>query len=711
MKPYSDVKIDSSLEPKKFKLLLYLLFIFVDAFPQFYLNGFCKYESFDIPNNFDSFYALNFNADSYNDILLLNNSEYKAATLLGEPEGKFSIGYNSIKLPKITALIPIYDFYGKRYAHIFTSRSERTVGLIKFKGKGSNFISKRLKFQSYPENISVADINRNGRDEVLISGAAFQGLSILLQSESGFIEKKINPSENYSQAIFIDLNSDGYSDIVAFDVNNYSLHYFYNNSRGDFRLERKIVLSQPINNLQTVDFNLDSYPDLLFSFGKSIVIQYGDGTSSFEQQTIIKTNHEVDNFIYGDFNRDGKIGLVYLNKQNSSVSILFKGEEETLQKEFVYFKQKGIVDLIPFYSKFMDGFAVLTNIGKAYFFHNLISFSNFTKLYFGGKPKQIQSFDYADDGINDFCYINSENHSFDMVIRDKSGIPTILYSVPMYLDYSNYKLNDEHPFIKKVYFYNKNERVIGIFEIDLEQFTYKRSYQYTDGNILDIYIPQPNQSQIDEFSVLHIKSGILKVSSFSFKDFRYSVTTSAGISSNVTDARFLSNSSLTFWKYSKGSYFLVHTDKSDYKKEEVIFAYNENKKQPIIRTVFDWFNTDNELMISEISENGNLSIVLNNAKLIDVIPFDETNKSFYDLSGMIFGGVFKPASLNKLFLYLPNEKKLSSVQYLKKKNKLLINEIKTIESLENYIVQRFGANNYYTLYTTKEEKCLVLEKL
>ncbi|HRI48450.1 MAG TPA: hypothetical protein PK559_15195, partial [Ignavibacteriaceae bacterium] len=86
------MKIDLNLEPKKFKLLLYFLFIFVDAFPQFYLNGFCKYESFDIPNNFDSFYALNFNADSYNDLLLLNNSEYKAATLLGESEGKFSIG-------------------------------------------------------------------------------------------------------------------------------------------------------------------------------------------------------------------------------------------------------------------------------------------------------------------------------------------------------------------------------------------------------------------------------------------------------------------------------------------------------------------------------------------------------------------------------------------------------------------------------------------
>ncbi len=712
MKHYKEEKTGSDLEEKIFKFFFLILLLLPQTVsPQFHLNGFCKYDSFEIPQGSESFFSLNFNGDSFNDFLILHNSKKTASTLVGEREGKFKNGYANIPFLSLNSLLPIYDFYGKSSSHVYASRVSHTVGFVRFKGKGNPSFDKKIKFNSYPEKIATADIDKNGRTEILVSGASFEGLSILYQTQKGFTEKKIHQKESFSQSIFIDLNDDGYPDIVAFEISTYSLYYFYNNTRGSFRLERKITFQQPIQNLQTVDFNLDSYPDLLFTVGNSIVVKYGDPFSSFEQQSIIKTQHKPTKLIYGDFNRDGRIGLVYLSKENSSVSILFKKEDESLQNEVVYFTQPGLTDLIPFYSKFIDGFAVLNNEGRIHLFSNLISFSNYAKLYFGGKADKISSFDYADDGIPDISFINTENNTFDFVLRNNSGIPIKLYSVPLYLRYQNYIIDDRQPFMKTVYFYNPLDRVIEIIEVDLELFSFKRNYIYTDGSILDLRITANPKEEKSSIHVAHKKNDVLNSSLYTYKDFRYSAVTSSNLTNKVISARISENSTIYFWKHEENKFSLNAITPVGNLISKNIFTVPDDKVLPDIKILFDVSNSEKEILVTQLIKNGEPAVLFANKDFSDLPESNENNKDFFAKNGILFGGDFRPNSLNKLFLYLPDKKSLNSVQYLKKKNRLIISKTKTIHGLQDYIVQRFSANNYYVIYSLPEDKCLVFERL
>lgn len=712
MKHYKEEKTDSGSEEKIFKLFfLILLLLPHNVSPQFYLNGFCKYDSFEIPQGSESFFALNFNGDSFNDFLILNNSNKTASTLLGESEGKFKNGYTNSAFISINSLLPIYDFYGKTSSHVYASRIINTVGFVSYKGKGNPTFGKKIRFSSYPEKLSTADVDKNGRTEVLVSGASFEGLSIIYQTEKGLTEKKIYPKESFSQSVFIDLNHDGYPDIVAFEVSTYSLYFFYNNTRGGFRLERKVNLQQSIQNLQVVDFNLDSYPDLLFTFGNSIVIKYGDPFSSLEQQSIVKTKYKPSKVIYGDFNRDGKIGIVYLSKENSSVSILFKQNEDALQDEVVYFTQPGLVDIIPFYSKFIDGFAVLNNKGKIYLFSNLISFSKYAKLYFGGKADKISSFDYGDNGIYDISFINSDNSTFNLVLRDNSGIPTILYSIPLFLGYQNYRVDDRLPYLKTFYFYNQSDRVIELLDVDLESFTYKRNYIYTGGTILDLRITNNQDEQKSSIHVAHIKNGLLSSSLYSYKDFHYSEVTSTSLATNVISAKISENSSIYHWKDEKEKLSLSVINSTGNQNSKKIFTYQKNKSKPDVKILFDIFNSEKEILVTNLTQNGETAALFAKEDFYEIIKANDENKDFFAPNGLLYGGDFRPHSLNKLFLYLPDKKTLNSVQYLKKKNRMVVSKINRIDDLSSFIVQRFSANNYYVIYSLTEEKCLIFERL
>ncbi|MDP2302016.1 MAG: VCBS repeat-containing protein [Ignavibacteria bacterium] len=711
-KHYKEEKTDSSSEEKIFKFFFWILLLLPhNVSPQFYLNGFCKYDSFQIPSEGESFFALNFNGDSFNDFLILANSKKTASTLIGENEGKFKNGYNNFSFPPINSLSPIYDFYAKAQSHVYSLRASNTVGFVRFRGNGNPTFSKKFKFNSYPEKISTADIDKNGRTEILVSGASFEGLSILYQTEKGLAEKKIYSKESFSQSVFIDLNDDGYADIVAFELSTYSLYYFYNNTRGGFRLERKVVVQQPIFNLQTVDFNLDSYPDLLFTTGKSIIINYGDPISSFEKQTIIKVKHNPSKLIYGDFNRDGRIGLVYLSKENSSISILFKKDDETLQDETVYFTEKGLVDLIPFYSRFIDGFAALSKDGKIHLFSKLISFSNYAKLYFGGKADKIVSFDYSDNGIYDISFINTDNNTFNLVLRNNSGIPIILYSIPAYLNYQNYTVDDRQPFVKTFYFYNEFDRVIELLEVDLKAFSYKRNYIYTDGSILDLRIINNPEEQKSSIHVVHLKEAVLSSSLYTYKDFRYSAVTSSNLAANVITAKTSGSSFIYYWQKEDDKNSLFVLSPTEKLKSTKIFSYKAGKTLPEIRILFDIFNSEKEVLVTTVINDGESAALFAKEDFTGLVKFDDENKDFFSKNGMLYGGDFKPNSLNKLFLYLPDKKSLNSVQYLKKKNRLVISRIHTIKDLHSFIVQKFSANNYYVIYSLSEEKCLIFERL
>lgn len=91
-------------------------------------------------------------------------------------------------------------------------------------------------------SVNVGDIDRNGLNDILISGDGTQ-VQLLLQSDQGFTRKVIDESYFFSQAAVIyDINQDGWLDYTVCD-DNHANHFYINDQTGNFFSDTSLIRS------------------------------------------------------------------------------------------------------------------------------------------------------------------------------------------------------------------------------------------------------------------------------------------------------------------------------------------------------------------------------------------------------------------------------------------------------------------------------------
>ncbi|HED36665.1 MAG TPA: VCBS repeat-containing protein, partial [Ignavibacteria bacterium] len=461
------------------------MFISFNASAQIPINGFCKYQSFKIPPEYTSVQSVNFNKDAFNDLIIFNNSTKKYLSIEGTEEG-----FSNIRVYKIPFEISKFksistnNFREKYYAYV--SRKNRSVGIISFNKYGKIEIDKLLKFNSYPENLDVADINNNGKSELLISGSAFEGLSIISQNWHGLDEKKILSKNSFNEAIFADLNNDGNPDVAAFNSVERSIYFFFNDGNGRLNLVRTIPLTDNITSLKSSDIDSDGFADIIFNKGNSIKVMWGDSVSSYNSTTEFETSNRSINFILSDYNLDGKVDIAYLNSDNSKISILFSKGNRKFHSEILYLKRESISDLINFSNKINNGIIALTDKGTLFYLSTLFSLNEETNILIGGTPVSLTHFDYKNDGILDIVFIDSTNNNLNFLIRGNSKQPVSFYSYPLFERHDKILVDDSDPYIKTFYTYSYNKKVVEILKINFKEFGVTRNSLYSPGKIISL---------------------------------------------------------------------------------------------------------------------------------------------------------------------------------------------------------------------------------
>ncbi len=479
MKHFKEGKIDlntgfllkvNSLQCKIFFytfLLPFFLFNSNFAFPQNKLNnvqipinGFCKYRDFKTGKNYTSAFPLNYNKDSYSDILLYSPLKKKMNLLTGYENGEFP-EQDSIKIPyRISNIHAIFNKKKEVEGYAFASRRDRTAGIFQISNEKKFINIASHNFSSYPENISVADVEGDSKSEMLISGGTFEGLSLLYRSGKGLIEKKLEERTSYTDAIFVDLNNDNIPDISGFNLITSSIDFFYNNGNGNFRKVRSIPINGRVSLLQSFDMDSDDYEDLIFVRNDSISIFYGDFRSSFEDTLNISPLYHPDRIILGDFNKDGKIDIAYINYNEEILSIIFAKSNRQFYPEVIYLKKKGIKDIIPYYSKFINGIAGISDKGDLFTVTRLSSFFENVELTLGAEPSAITFFDNEDNGITDFCFLDELNNSLVAVVRNNAGIPKSYSSFPLFQNHSDVTAFNISPNTNGFFIYSFNNNLI-----------------------------------------------------------------------------------------------------------------------------------------------------------------------------------------------------------------------------------------------------------
>ncbi len=713
-KPYREEKAGLKIEPGQLSLLIFFFFFTGELFPQVPINGFCKYNSFAAPQGYNSLFSLNYNNDSYTDVVLYNPLLKKITAFTGGKNGTFEAP-RTYRLPfEITSIQNLIERNKviKRYA--FVSRQNRRAGIYSFTSYGRAILTTSVKFDSYPGHISAADINRNGRDELLISGSAFNGLTLLSQAGYDLKKKKISDGTSYSSAIFADLNNDGFGDIAAFNAITNSLVFFYNDGEDGFRLVRTIPMNEQIRQLRSLDINLDNYADLIFSKGKSIEIMYGDFQSSYSKIIDIPTEYYPDQIITGDFNRDGKIDLAYVNYEEGTLSVLFGKGEYSFYPEMVYLKKEALKMPVPFYSRFINGIACVSDSGSIYTLTNLPAISENVSISTSPEPSALSFFDHNNNGIIDICYIDNFTRSLDLIVRNNAGIPSLYYSFPLFKNHKKIIVDNAEPTTKSFYCFTPGKKLIEILKFDFKTNKLEREALYSPGDITDLKIKKLPDNKADIF-IAYEKSGNLGLSIIEYHDYRYTFNNVTSVDSDTYAPTISLRGPLKvlYWKRENGGYdFYSYNAGNGPAGKSLKFSLRDRNVESLVSFTGDLLSNDKDITISFIQRSGKNSAFISSEKNAYMLKGRDIPDYFkVNSSSQIYCGELRFNGIKKLCVNLPGSNSISRVDFINRGRDISVSKITEAKDVGSYFIKNMSFRNYHLVFTNDSTGCITIKQL
>ncbi len=693
MKLSKEERIDLKTGINKFLLLFILLSDVI--IPQITFKGFCKLTSFEVDSGYTKIFSFNFNQDEYSDLLIYNPTEKKAKLYEGKPGLKFDLK-KELSFPLQPSRIEPIRFNNNMIeAFAFTSRKSRSFGIYKFSNQGNPELINQIKFNSYPENISVADFDGDGNPEYLLSGNSFDGLSIIRHKANKLEEQKILQGQLYINAQFIDFNNDGFKDIAALNSIDNTLHFLFNGGHSDFKELRKIDINENVLSLRIFDLNYDSYPDIIVGTSSSIKIFFGDATVSYQKIITVNTASSVNDFVIGDFNRDGFFDFNYLDISDGKVSTIFAKDFYLYSEELIHIKKNGIVSLIPFFSKFVYGSAFINDGGEVSILSKVTSLSDNQSLAIGVSPKEISSFDLLDNGINDLMFIDDYDQSLKFIIRDAAGLPEKLFTANLNENHNKIIAFNNSKTVKTFFCFSVKRRIIESIEINFENFSVRHDYLYAEGPIEDLVVDRDEFGNA-EFFILYSDKGSLNFEIFSKAAQRYMIKTSKRISFNWFSPSILSikDKLVGYWSTDNEniSYNLADIKTTDYVINKI---FEINRRDFSIVSGSNSVNNIQDLSLYSLVSSKDGMYLLQGIGNIKVYA-EKSNKyglRITDRNQLFFG------KSNSIFV---NDNKAHSFYNMvpdNSKNNLMIKEIFTDIDISNFIVVNLDQRNNHLIYT------------
>jgi len=177
-------------------------------------------------------------------------------------------------------------------------------------------------------NVTIADVNGDGRPDVIATCFNTNQVAVLLGTGGG----RFAPAVNYAVpsgpagVVVVDLNGDGHPDLVVTCQSAGSLATLYGDGNGGFAPPRSYVVGSLPSAIAVGDFNEDGHPDVAVTLqgpGQvAVLLGNGDGSSTWASQLNYTTGSTSTGVAVGDFDGDGHLDLAVANHLGNSVTLL-----------------------------------------------------------------------------------------------------------------------------------------------------------------------------------------------------------------------------------------------------------------------------------------------------------------------------------------------------------------------------------------------------
>jgi hypothetical protein len=279
--------------------------------------------------------AADVNSDGKLDLLTVNNGNNTAGVLLGNGNGTFqpaaTFGTGGSSSP---TNITVADVNGDGQPDLLTANaSSNTVGVLL--GNGNGTFQAAATFGtggSRPFGIAVADVNGDGKPDLLTANSNSNTAGVLLGNGNGTFQpaatfdtrtSQLN-SDPYSIAV-ADVNGDGKPDLLTANFNSNTVGVLLGNGNGTFQaVATYITIGSNPYGIAVADVNGDGQPDVatanLSSDNASVLLGNGNGTFG-SAATLSTGGSNPFGIAVADVNGDGKPDLLTANNVSNTVGV------------------------------------------------------------------------------------------------------------------------------------------------------------------------------------------------------------------------------------------------------------------------------------------------------------------------------------------------------------------------------------------------------
>ena len=711
-KPSRGDKTGSEIEIKRFSLIILWILLINSVSPQVPINGFCQIKFFPAFPGFTQLTVADINFDSVNDVLLYSTSQKVIAVIEGTDDNSLT-DYKIINTPyQFSTITPVFNRETTSEQFFFSVRKKRIAGLFEFSKNGKIDLVAKIGFDSFPENISEADINNDGNMEFLISGSGFNGLSIIYYSKRELTEVKVEVNSSYSEAVFSDISNDGLPDIVAFNLLSNSIDVYYNDGNGGFENVRSFPNKSNIDNLKSMDLNRDFYDDIIYSTENSINILFGDFQSSYKSSLEINTKNVPNKYSIADFNNDSFLDFAYIDTTQGILSLIFgKGNKEYYPEVF-YLIDKGITSLTQYNWENIKNLILINKKGKFDVISKMNSLPDDANIIPAIQPLTIASFDYRNNEVPDICYIDGYTHTINFLVSDLKGIPSNFYSASISDEHSSIFVDEIDAFRKGFYCYSRDGKMLEIIDFDFKKNKEESDQLYLPGKIKDLKINRVKD--LVHVYVAYEKNKTITVGEYEHSDFRYNFRKYSPVGSDLIAPRlFLSKNPIVyFWQVDTNSVVFVRakilSESIEYKQlgvlESKYFPIEYISQYLIDGKVFKSLNLIN-------SKNNYFSVVSNDFMFNISNSVAQKNKFGFSKKDIFSPGKNNSRKILYGILYISEDHSFNRIEIKDDGRQLFFTKLFDAEEVTDFIVQKLLNNKDCLIYTQHMKGLLSLYRL
>ncbi|MBT8380620.1 MAG: VCBS repeat-containing protein [Ignavibacteria bacterium] len=699
---------------KRNNILLFLFLLLTQTInSQIPINGFCIRDSYQIPAGYEKILSVDLNRDKNDEFIVYSPSLKKIGIVVLEKNNiidliEFKVEYEFSQIKYLN------DTNSNSNKFICVSRKNRLIAEYEFSLNSPPELKSRITFDSYPENIFIGNVNSDNVVEALVSGVGFDGLSILVRKEGRLAENKIISGESFSHAVFADLSNDGFADVAAFNVLDNSAHFFYNDTQSKFNLVRSSRSNENFESLNAVDLNNDKIQDLVYNYGTTLNVSFGDFQSAYDKKKLYQLKNKPHAQQFGDYNNDKFLDLAYISSETGNINLLFGKNGGNFYPEITYTNIPNTSSITSFTQKDQQNLIILSKEGFvttiSSFKDNFISSSLIPAVNAG----TVKKFDLYNDGMFDISFIDNSDFSFRIITRNKKGVPENFYL---------YKLDESHKAIavddilnerKTFYCYSKEKQLIEFLKINFKDNSINHKGLYSPGKIKDLVLQRVDSSLVNIY-LLYTKGNKLFLGKFEHRELSLTFKEYPFIDRDVICAELFVDKEIKayYWKQKLKSVFLneviIKTGPDIYKGiagfsigdsiKISLAASNQlfNKKPWLISLI----KNNNETLLISFTENG--------YKVLQPLKEEFGIKDFPDAQV-----VFKKLPNDELeipIIYLPELKTLNKLIISKDGKSYSLKLIAGKLDINNYFFDKFNGRNYHLVFSDSEKGSISLIQL